>query len=212
MIDELHNVLGGRGDSPHEFLNLLRFLGNEVRIPLTGAGTRDAYLAIRSDPQLENRALKRRISDAIYAALVADARQAAAAGQRAREGNRGTALSPGRPADTPHAGLSGKPLPGLPPPYGPALPQVAPQVSRTEPTSARPGTPRPRRKTPANQLTPTAKRTRYERLQDRVSQRGQSSMSDCSGGARRLIMAQARRRSASGRISAARRARRDPAP
>ena len=35
--------------------NLLRFLGNELRIPLVGVGTRDAYLAIRSDDQLENR-------------------------------------------------------------------------------------------------------------------------------------------------------------
>ncbi|MBF6234849.1 TniB family NTP-binding protein [Nocardia farcinica] len=55
VIDELHNVLGGRGDTRREFLNLLRFLGNELRIPLVGVGTRDAYLAIRSDPQLENR-------------------------------------------------------------------------------------------------------------------------------------------------------------
>jgi hypothetical protein len=36
-------------------LNLIRFLGNELRIPLVGVGTRDAYLAIRSDDQLENR-------------------------------------------------------------------------------------------------------------------------------------------------------------
>ena len=33
----------------------LRFLGNELRIPIVGVGTRDAYLAIRSDDQLENR-------------------------------------------------------------------------------------------------------------------------------------------------------------
>jgi Bacterial TniB protein len=38
-----------------EFLSLLRFLGNELRIPLVGVGTREAYLAIRSDDQLENR-------------------------------------------------------------------------------------------------------------------------------------------------------------
>jgi hypothetical protein len=38
-----------------EFLNLIRFLGNELRIPLVGVGTREAYLAIRSDDQLENR-------------------------------------------------------------------------------------------------------------------------------------------------------------
>jgi hypothetical protein len=55
IIDELHNVLGGRGDRRREFLNLLRFLGNELRIPLVGVGTRDAYLAIRADDQLENR-------------------------------------------------------------------------------------------------------------------------------------------------------------
>lgn len=55
VIDELHNILAGRGESRREFLNLVRFLGNELRIPLVGAGTREAYLAIRSDDQLENR-------------------------------------------------------------------------------------------------------------------------------------------------------------
>ncbi len=55
VIDELHNVLGGRSDTRREFLNLLRFLGNELRIPLVGVGIRDAYLAIRADDQLENR-------------------------------------------------------------------------------------------------------------------------------------------------------------
>lgn len=55
IIDELHNVLTGKTDVRKEFLNLLRFLGNELRIPIVGVGTRDAYLAIRSDDQLENR-------------------------------------------------------------------------------------------------------------------------------------------------------------
>lgn len=55
IIDELHNVLAGRDASRREFLNLLRFLGNELRIPLVGVGTKDAYMAIRSDGQLENR-------------------------------------------------------------------------------------------------------------------------------------------------------------
>ncbi|MDQ0734798.1 TniB family NTP-binding protein [Arthrobacter agilis] len=55
VIDELHNVLSGTVPVRREFLNLLRFLGNELRIPLVGVGTRDAYLAIRSDDQLENR-------------------------------------------------------------------------------------------------------------------------------------------------------------
>jgi type II secretory pathway predicted ATPase ExeA len=55
VIDELHNILAGRGDTRREFLNLIRFLGNELRIPLVGVGTREAYLAIRADDQLENR-------------------------------------------------------------------------------------------------------------------------------------------------------------
>ncbi|WP_026005767.1 TniB family NTP-binding protein [Arthrobacter sp. M2012083] len=55
VIDEFHNVLAGNGEKRRAFLNLLRFLGNELRIPLVGVGTREAYLAIRSDDQLENR-------------------------------------------------------------------------------------------------------------------------------------------------------------
>ncbi len=55
VVDELHNVLAGRGDVRREFLNLIRFLGNQLRIPLVGVGTREAYLAIRSDDQMENR-------------------------------------------------------------------------------------------------------------------------------------------------------------
>jgi len=55
VIDELHNLLAGRGDHRREFLNLLRYIGNALRIPVVGAGTKDAYRAIRTDPQLENR-------------------------------------------------------------------------------------------------------------------------------------------------------------
>jgi len=88
------------------------------------------------------RSLKRRISDAIYAALVAGACQAAAV-SGAREGNRGTTLSPGRPALTPSTGSSDKPLPGLPPPYGqqPSPTAGAPMTSRS-PASPPPRAPR----------------------------------------------------------------------
>lgn len=55
IIDEIHNLLGGNNKQQIQFLNLLRYIGNELRIPLTCVGTRDAYFAIRSDPQLENR-------------------------------------------------------------------------------------------------------------------------------------------------------------
>src|SRR5947207_3192088 len=60
------------------------------------------------------RSLKRRISDAIYARLQADARRAGQRpARRARVGNRGTALSPAQPAPTPNAGSSDNPLPAL---------------------------------------------------------------------------------------------------
>jgi hypothetical protein len=55
VIDELHNMLAGGQALRGEFLNILRFLGNELRIPIIGVGTEDAYRAIRSDDQLENR-------------------------------------------------------------------------------------------------------------------------------------------------------------
>lgn len=55
VIDEIHNMFGASNSARLEFLNVLRFLGNELRIPLVGVGTREAYLVIRNDPQLENR-------------------------------------------------------------------------------------------------------------------------------------------------------------
>jgi hypothetical protein len=55
VIDELHNILAGSSSVRNEFLNLLRFLGNTLHIPIIGVGTEDAYRAIRTDDQLENR-------------------------------------------------------------------------------------------------------------------------------------------------------------
>ena len=55
LLDELHNLLAASGARQRELLNLLRYLGNELRIPIACFGTREAYLAIRSDDQLENR-------------------------------------------------------------------------------------------------------------------------------------------------------------
>ena len=67
------------------------------------------------------RALKRRISDAVYARLRHDAERRHAS-RRAREGTRGTTLSPARPAHTPNTGSSAKPLPDPTPRYDPATP------------------------------------------------------------------------------------------
>jgi hypothetical protein len=51
--------------------------------------------------------------------------------QRAREGNRGTTLSPARPACTPGTGSSAKPLPDPNPPYDP-LPRASGPSHRNE--------------------------------------------------------------------------------
>ena len=55
IIDEVHNVLSGARNQQRRFLNLLRWLGNELQIPLVGVGTAEALRAIRSDDQLVNR-------------------------------------------------------------------------------------------------------------------------------------------------------------
>lgn len=49
-------MLAGSPKAQREFLIFLGFLlGNELRIPIVGVGTKEAYLAIRSDDELENR-------------------------------------------------------------------------------------------------------------------------------------------------------------
>ena len=54
-----------------------------------------------------------------------------------REGNRGTTLTPARPAHTPSASSSDKPLPSPAPPYGP--PPRPPGPSRQSPHQRKPG-------------------------------------------------------------------------
>lgn len=55
VIDELHNLLSGTAQQQRRLLNLLRWLGNELQVPLVGVGTVEALRAIRSDDQLANR-------------------------------------------------------------------------------------------------------------------------------------------------------------
>ena len=55
VIDEVHNILSGARDQQRRFLNLLRWLGNELQIPLVAVGTAEALRAIQSDDQLANR-------------------------------------------------------------------------------------------------------------------------------------------------------------
>ena len=55
VIDEVHNILSGSRTQQRRFLNLLRWLGNELQIPLVAVGTAEALRAIQSDDQLANR-------------------------------------------------------------------------------------------------------------------------------------------------------------
>jgi len=99
------------------------------------------------------RSLKWRISDAIYARLLANARRAGQRpARRAREGNRGTTPTPARPAH-PERRLFGPATPG------PGHHDTARhQGSHTLTVEA------DFKENPDNHLTATAKRTRYGRL------------------------------------------------
>ena len=55
IIDEIHHVLAGSTHRQRAFLNVIKYLGNELEVPIVGVGTRDAFRAIQTDPQLANR-------------------------------------------------------------------------------------------------------------------------------------------------------------
>ena len=52
IIDEIHHLLGGPLLRQRSFLNVIKYLGNELQIPIVAAGTDDAFNAIQTDPQL----------------------------------------------------------------------------------------------------------------------------------------------------------------
>src|SRR5208282_2304984 len=55
IIDEVHSLQAGTVREQARFLNMLRFLGNELRIPLVCVGTQQARNALRTDEQLVRR-------------------------------------------------------------------------------------------------------------------------------------------------------------
>lgn len=55
MIDEVHNLLAGSYREQRRFLNMLRFLANELRVSLVVFGVNEALQAIRGDEQLARR-------------------------------------------------------------------------------------------------------------------------------------------------------------
>ncbi|WP_319542715.1 TniB family NTP-binding protein [uncultured Pseudodesulfovibrio sp.] len=55
IIDEIHQILAGHLNKQRSFLNVIKCLGNELKISVVGVGTRDALRAIQTDEQLANR-------------------------------------------------------------------------------------------------------------------------------------------------------------
>lgn len=55
IIDEIHHTVSGPYSVQRVFLNVIKFLSNELQIIIIAAGVKDAYNAINADPQLSNR-------------------------------------------------------------------------------------------------------------------------------------------------------------
>ena len=55
VIDEIHSLLAGNFREQRVVLNAIRFLANDLRIPLVCLGTEDANQALMTDPQLADR-------------------------------------------------------------------------------------------------------------------------------------------------------------
>lgn len=55
MIDEIQHLLAGTYAKQRNCLNVLKYLGNELCIPIVGIGTAEAIRAVQTDPQLANR-------------------------------------------------------------------------------------------------------------------------------------------------------------
>jgi len=55
IIDEVHHVLVGSTTQQRVVMNAVKYLSNELQIPLVGIGTLEAVRAIQADPQLASR-------------------------------------------------------------------------------------------------------------------------------------------------------------
>ncbi len=55
MIDEFHHLLTGTARKQGEVRNVIKYIGNELKIPLVALGTKEALRFLRSDPHLDSR-------------------------------------------------------------------------------------------------------------------------------------------------------------
>ncbi|MDC7714597.1 TniB family NTP-binding protein [Vogesella sp. LYT5W] len=61
LLDELNALLAGSVTKQRFFLNMLKYLSNELQISIVAAGTQDAIQAVKSDAQIESRFPLRRL-------------------------------------------------------------------------------------------------------------------------------------------------------
>jgi hypothetical protein len=55
ILDEIQHTIAGSSQKQRAFLNVIKSLGNRLKIPIVAAGTKTALNAISSDDQLSNR-------------------------------------------------------------------------------------------------------------------------------------------------------------
>jgi len=55
IVDEIHHILAAPALKQRAFLQLLKYFGNELLIPIVAIGTEDALYALQSDSQIANR-------------------------------------------------------------------------------------------------------------------------------------------------------------
>ncbi|MCY1292554.1 Bacterial TniB protein [compost metagenome] len=55
IVDEMHNMLACTGPAQHEFLNVIKYLTNELQISIVGVGDDTLIRAVGIDPQIQNR-------------------------------------------------------------------------------------------------------------------------------------------------------------
>ncbi|WP_342456603.1 TniB family NTP-binding protein [Pseudomonas sp. PSKL.D1] len=55
IIDEMHNTLANSSQSQHQFLNLIKYLTNELQVSIIGVGDETLLNAVSIDSQIQNR-------------------------------------------------------------------------------------------------------------------------------------------------------------
>lgn len=55
VFDEFQHAIAGNATKQRRFLNAIKYLGNELQIPIVALGTPEALNALQSDPQIANR-------------------------------------------------------------------------------------------------------------------------------------------------------------